>query len=312
MKAAIKFIFIILLIIPVLGSGQTNHQKRLSYIKKYKQIAIEEMNQFGIPASITLAQGILESNAGQSRLAKKGNNHFGIKCHKGWDGKKMYKSDDRIAECFRKYDDPAFSFRDHSLFLVNRSRYSELFEYDITDYKSWAHGLKKAGYATNPRYAHLLIKIIKDLDLHRFDKKYKPEPVASRDPMMTAPLPSKERFEVVDENQNYTVYENNGKQLVIAGKTDSYLKIAHQHGIQKNILAKYNDLYRGGELSEGELVYLENKRWRSKNYKIHYVRANETWHSIAQLYGVRMAWLKLYNPFEGALKKGDKVRLKLF
>ncbi len=312
MKATIRFIFIILLILPLVGASQTNHQKRINYIDKYKQIAIEEMNQFGIPASITLAQGILESNAGQSRLARKGNNHFGIKCHGEWQGKKMFKNDDRFAECFRKYEDPAFSYRDHSLFLAERDRYSRLFEYDITDYKRWARGLSRAGYATNPKYADLLIKIIKDLDLHKFDKQYTPEPVAYRDAVDIPPVPAKDNFDVVETSGSRKVYSNNGKRLLIAHENDSYLKIAHAMDIKKNALMKYNDLAINQELAEGQLIYLENKRWRSRRHKFHIVRKNETWHSIAQKYGVRMAWLHLYNMFEASLQPGEKVRLKLF
>ena len=135
------------------------------YIKKYKDIAISEMNSYGIPASITLAQGILESGNGESRLAVDGNNHFGIKCHNNWNGETIIEDDDEKGECFRKYSNVGDSFRDHSLFLKERGRYEFLFEYKITNYKKWARGLKKAGYATNPKYASLLIDIIKKYNL---------------------------------------------------------------------------------------------------------------------------------------------------
>jgi len=139
------------------------------YIKKYKDIAISEMNSYGIPASITLAQGILESGNGESRLAVDGNNHFGIKCHNNWNGETIIEDDDEKGECFRKYSNVGDSFRDHSLFLKERSRYEFLFEYKITNYKKWARGLKKAGYATNPKYASLLINIIKKYNLTQYD-----------------------------------------------------------------------------------------------------------------------------------------------
>ena len=139
------------------------------YIKKYKDIAISEMNSYGIPASITLAQGILESGNGESRLAVDGNNHFGIKCHNNWNGETIIEDDDEKGECFRKYSNVGDSFRDHSLFLKERGRYEFLFEYKITNYKKWARGLKKAGYATNPKYASLLINIIKKYNLTQYD-----------------------------------------------------------------------------------------------------------------------------------------------
>ena len=139
------------------------------YINKYKNIAIEEMQLYKIPASITLSQGILESANGESYLAKNANNHFGIKCHSSWDGDKIYYDDDLNDECFRKYDNYKESFRDHSLFLSNSDRYSSLFSLSIKNYKSWAKGLKKAGYATNPNYANLLIDIIKRYNLNDFD-----------------------------------------------------------------------------------------------------------------------------------------------
>ena len=147
----------------------TAQNKSELYIKKYKDIAISEMNNYGIPASITLAQGILESGNGESRLAVDANNHFGIKCHNNWNGETIIEDDDEKGECFRKYSNVGDSFRDHSLFLKERGRYEFLFEYKITNYKKWAKGLKKAGYATNPKYASLLIDIIKKYNLSQYD-----------------------------------------------------------------------------------------------------------------------------------------------
>ena len=139
------------------------------YIDNYSEIAKEEMVQYGIPASITLAQGILESGAGRSALSKKSNNHFGIKCHKGWTGQRVFHDDDELQECFRKYKDPKYSFRDHSLFLTQRTRYEGLFVYKKNDYKSWAKGLRKAGYATDPKYPQKLINIIETYQLYSYD-----------------------------------------------------------------------------------------------------------------------------------------------
>lgn len=140
-----------------------------AYIDMYSQIAIEEMQQYKIPASITLAQGILESSSGKSELTRRSNNHFGIKCHKGWKGGKTYHDDDEKGECFRVYKHPSYSFRDHSLFLYGRKRYMDLFRLKITNYKGWAKGLRKAGYATDKKYPNKLIKIIENYKLYKYD-----------------------------------------------------------------------------------------------------------------------------------------------
>lgn len=149
----------------------TNKEKIIAYVENYAPIAQKEMNSYGIPASITIAQGILESGMGFGRLAVEGNNHFGIKCHRDWNGKRIYHDDDKKGECFRVYKDPEISFRDHSLFLSERSRYAFLFDIKISEYKAWAKGLKKAGYATDPKYPEKLISLIERFDLTRFDKK---------------------------------------------------------------------------------------------------------------------------------------------
>jgi len=161
-----KWVFILLLFSSFLVVAQNKTER---YIEKYHSVAIAEMDRYGIPASITLAQGILESGNGESRLATEGKNHFGIKCHENWNGKTIIEDDDEKGECFRKYSKAADSYRDHSLFLTERGRYSFLFEYQKTDYKAWAKGLKKAGYATNPKYPKLLIDLIEKYDLSRFD-----------------------------------------------------------------------------------------------------------------------------------------------
>jgi hypothetical protein len=293
-------------------SGQTNHEAQQAYIEAYRDIAVEEMNQFKIPASVKLAQGILETNSGRSRLAVKANNHFGIKCHTGWQGKTIRKTDDAFKECFRKYDDPAFSFRDHSLFLTGRSRYAGLFQLDIRDYKGWCRGLRKAGYATNPRYAKLLIDIIERHKLYKVDKLYSPEPVAYRGPMKAVAVPTYDDFEVVDQVNGRKIYENNGKELVVARSEDSYLSVAKDLNIEVVDLKYINDLVTVNNLPSENFVYLEKKRWRSREYKYHIVRENETWQSIAQLYGIRLPWLHLHNMWNGTLSPGDKVRLRLF
>ena len=162
-----NFLLISFLFYSFLGFSQS---KTESYISKYSNAAVAEMERYGIPASITLAQGILESGNGESRLATEGNNHFGIKCHSNWNGKTIIEDDDIKGECFRKYSKVADSFRDHSLFLTNRGRYSFLFDFKKSDYKKWAKGLKKAGYATNPKYPNLLIDLIERYELYTYDK----------------------------------------------------------------------------------------------------------------------------------------------
>ena len=162
-----KFLLILLIIFPFLIIAQSKTER---YILKYSSVAVDEMERYGIPASITLAQGILESGNGESRLAIEGNNHFGIKCHSSWNGKTIIEDDDEKGECFRKYSEVADSYRDHSLFLSERGRYSFLFAYKKSDYKKWAKGLKKAGYATNPKYPSLLIKLIEKYELYNYDK----------------------------------------------------------------------------------------------------------------------------------------------
>ena len=165
-----KYLLIVLIFSSFLAVAQNKIE---AYIEKYSQIAVDEMNMYNIPASITLAQGILESGNGESRLAIEGKNHFGIKCHSNWNGKTIIEDDDEKGECFRKYNRVSDSYRDHSLFLNERGRYAFLFEYNKTDYKKWAKGLRKAGYATNPKYSTLLIDLIEKYDLSRFDKGIK-------------------------------------------------------------------------------------------------------------------------------------------
>jgi hypothetical protein len=307
-----RYISLIFLILALNAQAQTNFDAQENYIDQYKDIAIEEMNQFAIPASVKMAQALLESNAGRSRLATKANNHFGIKCHRGWQGKTIRKTDDAYKECFRKYDDAAFSYRDHSLFLSGRSRYADLFELEIDDYKGWCRGLKKAGYATNPRYPKLLIGIIERHKLYKLDKHYDPQPVAYRRPLAAAPVPTYNKFDVLDSINGRKILENNGKELVVAKEKDSYLSVAQDLDVQLNNLRYYNDLVVVNDLPAENFVYLEKKRWRSKNYKHHIVRQNETWHSIAQLYGIRLPWLHIYNMGNAKLEPGEKIRLKIF
>tara|TARA_R110002072_G_scaffold12987_1_gene55119 strand:- start:24199 stop:24924 length:726 start_codon:yes stop_codon:yes gene_type:complete len=203
-----------------------------SYIDTYSKIAQDEMLQYGIPASITIAQGILESGAGRGELTSKANNHFGIKCHKGWTGEKVYHDDDEAQECFRKYKDPKYSFRDHSLFLTERSRYQDLFKLKKDDYKGWAKGLRKAGYATDPKYPDKLISIIERYDLDKLDSEVLGSSVV-----------------VASEESKISTYR------VVAG--DTLYSISRRFNLTVETLKEYNGL-NSNDLAVGQILYLHS------------------------------------------------------
>lgn len=242
------------------------------------------MHRAGIPASITLAQGLLESNNGNSRLAVEGNNHFGIKCKKGWTGKFMYEDDDEEHECFRAYDSAYQSYIDHSEFLLRNQRYSFLFEYSRTDYKSWAHGLKKAGYATNPKYPELLIRLIERNELHKidemspsdFNKKVEPkvEPIE---------IPVKKQEEAQD-----FIFNDIPATRVQTG--DNIVTLAKRHDMGAWQVRRYNDLPKDYQLTPGEVLYLKPKR-RKGSAPYHVVQPGETMWSISQMYGIKLKHL---------------------
>ena len=257
--------------------AQTRNKQYEEYIKQYRDIAVEEMKKYHIPASITLAQGLLESGAGQSTLARKSNNHFGIKCGSDWNGKSVRHDDDERNECFRAYKHPKQSYEDHSKFLVSRPRYASLFKLDITDYKGWARGLKKAGYATNPRYAEQLIGIIELYDLDKYDKKG--------------------GLKWMKENPNpHQPYIANGLVYIIVRQGDTWKSISKEFDISRKKLRKYNDLYKGYELKVGDILYLEKKNRRAdKEHIVHVLRAGESMYSISQKYGIRLKRLYKLN-----------------
>lgn len=263
---------------------------RKEYIEKYASLAVKQMHQYKIPASITLAQGILESNNGNSRLAIKANNHFGIKCH-GWEGAKIFADDDKKNECFRNYKNVLESFVDHSLFLNKYSRYEFLFDYKITDYKSWARGLKKAGYATNNKYPELLIKIIEENKLYQFDK---------------------EKFDknLISGKRNIYMHPNKIK-YVISQNQETYATIAKSLNIKLKQILKYNDDNKLSVLNVGTKVFIQPKRNRSKQ-RIHVVNKGEDLRSISQTYGIKMKSLKRRNELilKNSLNNGDKLRLR--
>jgi len=267
------------------------------YIRKYHKIAIVEMRTFGIPASITLAQGILESGNGNSKLSKKSNNHFGIKCHKGWKGKKVYYDDDEKDECFRKYKKVSDSYRDHSLFLKDRGRYSSLFELKTQDYKSWARGLKTAGYATNPEYADKLIALIERYDLDQYDK-------VKRSGKRKIKKPKRRDRKEIFKSENSLKY-------VKSAEGDSYDLIASQQALWLWELLDYNDRDKDRVLKEGEIVYLEAKKSKASS-KFHIVIEGETLYSISQHHGIQLQKLKHRNRFDKNvnLEVGQKIYLR--
>lgn len=266
-------------------SQTAGRMTRAEYVEAYKEIAISEMHAYGIPASIKLAQAILESGSGNSRLARDANNHFGIKCH-GWQGRTIRADDDAPQECFRAYDDAGQSFRDHSLFLTTRPRYAALFDLDITDYKGWAKGLRKAGYATNPRYATLLINIIEDMQLYQYDTM-SAEMLAEKRAATLESSAYDAHGKVAEVKGRRTIFTNNDRKFIIAKPADNFYNIAEEFNIYSFQIWKYNELSRNDKLVEGEMVYLEKKR-RKAAVPFHTVSQGETMRSISQLYGIRL------------------------
>ncbi len=314
---------------------------RQEYIDKYKHIAVAHKEEFGIPASITMAQGMLESGNGNSELAAKSNNHFGIKCKSYWTGRKVYHDDDAKDECFRAYPTVEQSYRDHAEFLDESSRYDSLFDYSSSDYKSWARGLKKAGYATAPDYAERLIKIIEENDLQVLDKRdglreyaalhggsmtapYKPRPSSQSDDwfadsQVKATITTGEGVDpnnyatTINAHRGYNVYRNNGVFYVIAKRGDSYEKIAEFFDLSQRRLRIYNDLPRRAPIAVGDVIYIARKesKWEGEQ-RTHIVKSGETLHSIAQEYGITIRGLRRINKLDMnyALGVGQTIRLK--
>ena len=297
------------------------------YISMYKDLAVADMKKFGIPASIKLAQGILESGSGNSELARKANNHFGIKCHKGWRGKSFRMDDDEKNECFRKYRKPEDSYHDHSMFLTTRDRYAGLFKLQVTDYKSWAYGLKAAGYATNPRYPELLIKIIEKNQLHRFDNgNSRLEALATDDIGSGNTVEDVNAAEVVDYREVFSdspvvyksergrpVYENNSRKFIFIKSGDNFYSIAGEFQIYAWQLWKYNELDKKQTLKEDDILYLEKKRRRAaKGNKTHVVQPGETMACISQVYGIKLKRLYRMNDLTEGTRPapGEELRLR--
>lgn len=297
------------------------------YIEKYKHLAIDKQETHGIPASITMAQGLLESDCGNSRLALEGNNHFGIKCKSDWTGMTILHTDDAENECFRKYSSVEESYRDHSEFLDKSPRYQSLFDLDVTDYKGWATGLKAAGYATNPRYADQLIKIIEDYELYMLDSGQ--ALVANVDVVVVEEAPAVSAVEEavfipvekVDVDNyavsmrtvgNHQVYHNNGAEFIVAREGETMDRLAVAAGIPEKRLRKYNDMAGVTQPRTGDQVYISPKANKAQNGKlIHVVRDGETMHSISQMYGIKLKRLVRINrrSADDRLSAGQQIRL---
>jgi hypothetical protein len=287
-------------------SQQTTRQE---YIDRYKAWAIDEMERSGIPASITLAQGMLESDNGNSTLSIKGNNHFGIKCH-DWKGKSMRHHDDKRNECFRKYKSARESYTDHTNFLMNFPRYSFLFELDQTDYKAWAKGLKKAGYATSPSYASALIRIIEENELDRFDSRI----LISRGTGKTetiAEITDIDGFEI--EIDHRKILMRNRIDYIIVKEEDTYQSLTRELEMMPYEIAKYNEIPRDSKLEKGQVLYLQPKRNKaSVEFSYHKVKDGETMYDISQMYGIKLKklyQLNLMNPGEEP-QVNDEINLR--
>lgn len=290
----LPFLLVTFVTIQFAQSAPTNNVYD-TYTKKHASMAQDQMRRYNIPASITLAQALLESGAGRGRLATSANNHFGIKCH-DWKGASILQDDDARNECFRKYENSSESFEDHSLFLTRGARYRSLFDLDIRDYKGWAKGLQRAGYATDQGYANKLIKLIEDYQLYRYDNLKKGRTVA-----------------VSESTFVHDVYRSNGIIYVIARRGDTFESIAKEFDFNKKRLANYNELPYDAPLSNGDVVYLETKQKKAaEKFPAHEIQTGESMHSISQMYGIRMKYLykinkkdKEYVPMEG-----DVLRLR--
>ena len=298
-------------ILTLASSSPTKAQEKAlndseKYVMQYSVIAVEQMERHGIPASITLAQGLLESGAGKSKLATEANNHFGIKADSRWSGSTYSHLDNGNWHKFRVYKSAEKSYEDHSLFLVGNSRYSSLFKLDRTDYKGWAKGLKNAYYAEDREYDKKLIGIIERYGLHKYDN-------------YTVADARKNRQKADNKEKRVTdtpkeILMANGLPYVIANAGDTYETLSAQTGISKRRIRKYNELYKEYSFKEGDIVYLKSKNNKAvKGYDFHTTKNGESLYSISQMYGIKLKAIYKMNPqyiSYTTLKVGDVVRLR--
>lgn len=308
-------IYVILFLITFISACKTQRyiapsvsNTRSEYIATYSDLAIREMKRSGVPASIKMAQAILESGDGNSTLARNGNNHFGIKCH-DWTGRTIYHDDDMRNECFRSYSHPEESFRDHSEFLTGRVRYANLFNLDPNDYKGWARGLKSSGYATNPNYDNLLISIIEANELYKLDagqrvpsgtRHVKVETINNRIPATSAP--KREVF-----------LSTNRIRYIIAGEGDNYESLTREKGLMKREISRYNDIPVNSPINTGDVIYLQPKRnIAERGVEQHIVNEGETMHYISQIYGIKLDRLLRINSMKAGYEpsSGETIYLR--
>lgn len=315
MKKALTIFLLVCTLALTASVPETRKSPQLIYIERYAEIAVEEMYRSGVPASITLAQGLLESRYGQSELAVKGNNHFGIKCH-NWNGAGMYYDDDRKGECFRKYASPEESYRDHSDFLRFRDRYRFLFELEPTDYKGWAHGLKKAGYATDSKYPQKLISLIEEFELYKYDldggdRRQRPDSPAWLERVERLDDSRKETFHFALSRQ---MYSKNGVPFVYSVEGESYASIAARYNLFHKEILRYNDLKEDVTLYPGTVVYLQKKKKQAaKGLDKHIVEEDDmSLTDIAQRYAVKLSSLLRMNGFteDYEPKEGEVIILR--
>ncbi len=298
------YLFVIAFLMGLQVFSQRTNQAYWSYIDKYKDWAMEQMREYKIPASITLAQGLLESNAGRSTLATQANNHFGIKVGSSWTGPYVLRDDDAPNEKFRKYRSARDSYVDHSKFLHGR-RYQGLFQLNIKDYKGWARGLKAAGYATNPSYAESLIHIIEMYNLSQFDSGKK-----------SSSGSSKIKQSGSDFFNRHMVYKNNKNYFIIVELGDDMATISRETGLSLKHLYEYNDLPKDYWPTQGDILYMKKKQKSAskefKKYPIHIVEVNQSMFDIAQLYGMRLENLYKLNKLDlnYTPQVGDILRIR--
>lgn len=306
MNRKIILLVFLSLVASVAGAQMKWNQRYQTYINQYRDLAIQQMLRYRIPASITLAQGLLESGAGYSELATKGNNHFGIKCH-GWTGRKTYHDDDERQECFRAYNNVYESYEDHSLLLTGQPRYRSLFSLGKNDYKAWAHGLKRCGYATSPTYAQKLIGIIELYKLHEYDKATKYDHFMEQ-----------RSYKDSEESQGgmaHPIHAYNKNYYIKVKAGDTFKSLGKELGLSARKIARYNERSKRDKLTPGETIYLKKKQRRAeKTYRKrpHVVKAGESMYSIAQYYGVRLKSLYKMNHLspEYQIRVGDTLRVR--
>jgi hypothetical protein len=308
----------ILILISFFNTNLLNAQSRSraydDYIIKYAQFAIIQQKEYGIPASITLAQGLLESGAGLSELALESNNHFGIKCH-DWVGDAVYHDDDAKSECFRKYKNVLESYEDHSQFLKSRKRYAFLFDLKNTDYENWAHGLKKAGYATDPTYAYKLISVIENYNLHQYDQgstKFGKNIAFGNNEKGDAQQ-SRPSMGTINGNSEHLAYKSNGVKFVVSSPGDTWGSIADEFNTSEKRLRNYNDIGESDILQPGVQIYLHRKKMKAaRGLNVHVVKPGETMYGISQNYAIRLEKLYIMNsiPFTEGPKVGQILKLR--